>query len=396
MPSFDTSPNFMLMSDFDARNFTSTLYTRAGSNVALNANGRVVFDDPVYFLNGRGQASNKSLKYYLEADKGGTWTISINSSDRIVWAKDTSESMDINCDFGGGAIWGLDDDYLEMSGTSATFQSDWQRGNLIFWSVGTANYGRISYSNSSTSYPTYYPTYPVAQDMISLLSVRSGNNAYCLQSAEEALFGDYVQWVLRDDGRVMQIVNYVANANLITFAWSDIAFRDRLGFSGLESWYSLYGRRVMIADNVMPGVLAPSRPIEDHHLAFDRVSDIRRKGNGTYGANFKGNFVKSSLRFYLDGIADIQDDYKRFAFDLGDYFYIGAKVSLVQEVGESRLALRTTQINSSNPAYSLTHTSESNGMHGIITGTITQMSSDLPFENRIMRRIPITMEISHD
>jgi hypothetical protein len=73
MPSFDTSPNFMLMSDFDARNFTSTLYTRAGSNVALNASGRVVFDDPVYFLNGRGQASNRSLKYYLEADKGGTW-----------------------------------------------------------------------------------------------------------------------------------------------------------------------------------------------------------------------------------------------------------------------------------------------------------------------------------
>jgi hypothetical protein len=106
--------------------------------------------------------------------------------------------------------------------------------------------------------------------------------------------------------------------------------------------------------------------------------------------------VKSALRFYLDGIADVQDDYKRFAFDLGDYFYIGAKVSLVQEVGESRLALRTTQINSSNPAYSLTHTSESNGMHGVITGTITQMSSDLPFENRIMRRIPITMEISHD
>jgi hypothetical protein len=152
----------------------------------------------------------------------------------------------------------------------------------------------------------------------------------------------------------------------------------------------------MIADNVMPGVLAPSRPIEDHHLAFDRVSDIRRKGDGSYGANFKGNFVKSSLRFYLDGIADVQDDYKRFAFELGDYFYIGAKINFIQEVGESRLALRTAQINASAPAYSLTHTSESNGMHGVITGTITQISSDLPFENRIMRRIPITLEISHD
>ena len=395
MPSFDTSPNFMLMSDFDARNFTSTLYTRAGSNVALNASGQVVFDDPVYFLNGRGQASNKSLKYYLEADKGGTWTISINSSDRIVWAKDTSQTMTIDA-YLGGDMWGLQNDTINMSGTSVVFPNDFDRGNLIFWASGNSLYGKLTYSGASTVSPSIYPTYPVAQDMISLLSVRSGDNAYCLQSAEEALFGDYVQWVLRDDGRVMQVVNYTGNANLINFSWVDTAFRDRLGFSGLESWYSLYGRRVMIADNVMPGILAPSRPIEDHHLAFDRVSDIRRKGDGSYGANFKGNFVKSSLRFYLDGIADVQDDYKRFAFELGDYFYIGAKINFIQEVGESRLALRTAQINASAPAYSLTHTSESNGMHGVITGTITQISSDLPFENRIMRRIPITLEISHD
>ena len=123
MPSFDTSPNFMLMSDFDARNFTSTLYTRAGSNVALNANGRVVFDDPVYFLNGRGQDSNRSLKYYLEADKGGTWTISVNSNDRIVWAKDTSQTMTIDA-YQGGDMWGLQNDTIDMSGTSGVFPND--------------------------------------------------------------------------------------------------------------------------------------------------------------------------------------------------------------------------------------------------------------------------------
>ena len=95
MPSFDTSPNFMLMSDFDARNFTSTLYTRAGSNIALNANGRVVFDDPILFLNGNGQSSTYSLKHNLEADLGGTWTISINSNDRITWSRDSFISMDI-------------------------------------------------------------------------------------------------------------------------------------------------------------------------------------------------------------------------------------------------------------------------------------------------------------
>ena len=86
----------------------------------------------------------------------------------------------------------------------------------------------------------------------------------------------------------------------------------------------------------------------------------------------------------------------RFAFDLGAYIYQGSKVTLVQEVGESRLNRRTSEINSSSPAYSLTHTSESNGLHGMIRGTVLSFTNDLPFENRIMRRIPISMEIAHD
>ena len=395
MPSFDTSPNFMLMSDFDARNFTSTLYTRAGSNIALNANGKVVFDDPILFLNGNGQSSSYSLKHYLEADLGGIWTISINSNDRITWSRDSSISMDIETN-NGGYLWGIENDATIMNGTSVSFLNDFSRGNIIFYTPTDSGFGKITYSDASTQPPTYYPTFPFAQNMISLLSERSGDGIYCLQSVEEALFGDYVQWVLRDDGRVMQIVNYSANNNLINFAWVDTTFRDRLGFNGLEQWQTLYGRKVLIANNVMPGILAPSRPYADHHIAFDRVSDLRRKGDGSFGSNFKGNFVKSILNFHLDGLADSQDDYMRFAFDLGAYIYQGSKVTLVQEVGESRLNRRTGEINSSSPAYSLTHTSESNGLHGMIRGTVLSFTNDLPFENRIMRRIPISMEIAHD
>lgn len=395
MPSFDTSPNFMLMSDFDARNFTSTLYTRAGSNIALNANGKVVFDDAILFLNGNGQSSSYSLKHYLEADLGGIWTISINSNDRITWSRDSSISMDIETN-NGGYLWGIENDATIMNGTSVSFLNDFSRGNIIFYTPTDSGFGKITYSDASTQPPTYYPTFPFAQNMISLLSERSGDGIYCLQSVEEALFGDYVQWVLRDDGRVMQIVNYSANNNLINFAWVDTTFRDRLGFNGLEQWQTLYGRKVLIANNVMPGILAPSRPYADHHIAFDRVSDLRRKGDGSFGSNFKGNFVKSILNFHLDGLADSQDDYMRFAFDLGAYIYQGSKVTLVQEVGESRLNRRTGEINSSSPAYSLTHTSESNGLHGMIRGTVLSFTNDLPFENRIMRRIPISMEIAHD
>jgi len=32
----------------------------------------------------------------------------------------------------------------------------------------------------------------------------------------------------------------------------------------------------------------------------------------------------------------------------------------------------------------------------MIRGTVLSFTNDLPFENRIMRRIPISMEIAHD
>ena len=61
MPRNEFAPNFCLMSDFDARLYTSTLYTREGQNVSLPSASQIVFDDPIQFLNGRGQSTNYSL-----------------------------------------------------------------------------------------------------------------------------------------------------------------------------------------------------------------------------------------------------------------------------------------------------------------------------------------------
>ena len=146
----------------------------------------------------------------------------------------------------------------------------------------------------------------------------------------------------------------------------------------------------------MPGVLYPSRPFQDHHIAYDRVSEYQRKIGGGFTSNFIGNYVKSRLTFHLDAYADVQNDYRFFSDTLGAYFYKGAKINFVQGVGDTRLARITNDTTSSAPAYSLTHTSENNGDQGIIRGTITDISADLAYDGVIRRRVPITMEIEHD
>ena len=393
MPRNEFAPNFALMTDFDARPFAGVLYTAEGQNISLPTASQIVFDDPVEFLNGKGMNANYSLKHDLEADKGGTWTISIDSQDRIKWLASPGVNMDITTDWGGGQIWGLNYDYYEMIDTQpAIFPNDWQRGNLVLWQSGNANYGKIFYTGSGSSSPSLYPNFPFAQDMISLLSIRSGNGQYCLQSRDEFYFAQAHQWILRDDGHVVRMSSF-ANPS---FSWVDTAFRDRLGFSGNEQWISLYGRKALIADYMMPGVLYPSRPFQDHHIAYDRVSEYQRKIGGGFTSNFIGNYVKSRLTFHLDAYADIQNDYRFFSDTLGSFFYKGAKINFVQGVGDPRLARITNDITSSAPAYSLTHTSENNGDQGVIRGTITDISSELSYDGMIRRRVPITMEIEHD
>ena len=130
-----------------------------------------------------------------------------------------------------------------------SFPNDWQRGNLVLWSQAQSNYGKIGYTLSGTASPTRFPNFPLAQDMVSLLSERSGNGTYCLQSRDEYYFAQAHQWILRDDGHVMQVSTF-ANPS---FSWVNTDFRDRLGYSGNETWTSLYGRKVLIADHVKIG-----------------------------------------------------------------------------------------------------------------------------------------------
>lgn len=407
MPSTDTSPNFALLSQFDARPYTSTLYTRQNSEgtsipISLFTESRIVFDDAVHFLNGRGQSATTSIKGYLEKvlnANSDTFTVGVSSSDKLFIHRDVEGGMAYTCPPSASSHLGLSEGTILIPDGQINFQADWSRTPK-----------QISSTSDQISFVIYedvdvarIPHIPYVQSVPSLFRERESTENFCLESIEEYYFytGNggipAVCWVIDSNGRVVQYVNKTLNPNGTTFAWVDTDFRNRLGFNGKEVWTLVNSTwSKLTANNPLPGALFPTRPLSDNHLKFNRISNPRRKLGGGYVSNFLGNFVTHSLGFYLDGAGDIKDEYNHFAFTCGDLFYVGAPITLYQDWGDTRRSLFTSQVTFAQPAYDLLFTSEKDGRYGRLTGHITGMTDDLAFPEGLRRRIPITLDIERD
>jgi len=301
----------------------------------------------------------------------------------------------------GASIFGAEVGVHSVPNGQIVFPYDWQR--IQFETVLNTNTVYVVNDNDYPATPSF-PHIPFVQSIPALLRERIGDELYCLESVEEALFytgNDCIPavcWVLNGDGKVVQYVNKTLNENATTFAWVDTSFRDRLGFNGREVWTLVNATWSKItANNPLPGALLPTRPLTDNHLKFMRISNPRRKIGGGYVSNFLGNFVSHILQFFLDGPADSKDEYNHFVFSCGNYFYAGAPITLYQDWGETRLSLLTNQVSATQFPYTLLATSEKDGRYGRVKGTLTSMTDDLNFpEGGLRRRIPIAMEIERD
>ena len=397
MPSRDTAPRFALLSDFDSRPYSGVLFTRKNSsNVVTNVSltEPIVFDDIIEFLNGKGVGPRYT---YPEALKtvftGETFTVGINDEDHIFINRANNQELTVSINTDATDLFGAINQTYATG--QITFPYDWRRGDEF-----------VSNSESiliAGVFPklAIFPHLKAFQDIPSLLTTRTGNGSLCLEQIEDDLFTPtqkvpVTQWFLNSDGHVVQLINTFLNQYAASFSWVDTAFRDRLGFSGNESWVNLEGNYYyMVADNPAPGVLIPTRPYESHHLKFERPVSKKRKIGGGYTSNFVGNYVTSVLSFRLDALFDQKDEYRHYSDTCGEYFYEGAAISFYQDWCDSRIAIRTAQINEGQPAYTNYHTSENNGMYGVIKGHIATMSGDLSYESGIKRRVAIIMEIEH-
>ena len=275
MPLNNPSPNFALLSGFNARTWSNVnVFDRGSNNVTLPTftTGQGLYDDVISFLNGRGSESGIAMSDLLQSTAafGSNWSISINASDKVVITCDNSFKVRLKS---GADVLGVGSSSFGAAATSFTCPNDWTRGSEI----NTAGYEIVDSSDANSFTFTLTGGLNV-QDLIVAIRERGVvndvddvNAADCLEKLDLTAntASQYIKWYLNDSGHIeCMYSNAVAN-----ITWISTSFRNRLGFSGNESPSGTI-IKTLTADHPCPGALYPSRPYQDHHLQIQTVSDI--------------------------------------------------------------------------------------------------------------------------
>jgi hypothetical protein len=288
MPLNNPSPNFALLSSFNARTWSGVnVYDRGSNNITLPtfAIGDGIYEDGISFLNGRGSDGGFSTGDLIQAGSafGTNWTITINSSDKVVISCDDSFKIRFKS---GSDDLGVGSSSFGAASTSFTCPNDWTRGS----NIKTASYEVVD-SSDANSFTFNISSGLNSQDVVVAIRERGTtndiddlNSTNCLEVLDiTANSNDYIKWYVNDQGHV-ECMYYNTVADI---TWVSTTFRDRLGFSGSES-PSGTTIKTITADHPLPGSLFPSRPYQRHHLQTDTITQARRKIGGGYTSNFVG------------------------------------------------------------------------------------------------------------
>ena len=396
MPLNNPSPNFALLSSFNARTWSGVnVYDRGSNNITLPtfAIGEGIYEDGASFLNGRGSDGGFSTGDLIQAGSafGTNWAVTINSSDKVVISCDDSFKIRFKS---GSDDLGVGSSSFGAASTSFTCANDWTRGS----NIKTASYEVVD-SSDANSFTFNISSGLNSQDIVVAIRERGTtndiddvNSTNCLEALDiTANSNDYIKWYINDQGHVeCMYYNTVADID-----WVSTTFRDRLGFSGSESPSGTVIKTIT-ADHPLPGSLFPSRPYQRHHLQTDTITQARRKIGGGYTSNFVGSYIQSILDFDLDALLDEKDLYRHFTNNFVGYIPSGERINFYQGWGDSRRALITSDIDVSQPAYDLLYTSEDNGDQGRIRASVVNNGMiSLAYPNRLRRRVPVSMTLEH-
>jgi hypothetical protein len=353
MPLNNPSPNFALLSSFNARTWSGVnVYDRGSNNITLPtfAIGEGIYEDGISFLNGRGSQGGFSTGDLIQAGSafGTNWAITINSSDKVVISCDDSFKIRFKS---GSDDLGVGSSSFSAASTSFTCPNDWTRGS----NIKTAGY-EISDSSDANSFTFNISSGLNSQDIVVAIRERGTtndiddvNSTNCLEALDiTANSNDFIKWYINDQGHV-ECMYYNTIADI---TWVSTTFRDRLGFSGSETTSGTVIKTIT-ADHPLPGSLFPSRPYQRHHLQTDTITQARRKIGGGYTSNFVGSYIQSILDFDVDALLDEKDLYRHFTNNFVGYIPSGERINFYQGWGDSRRALITSEIDLSQPAYDL-------------------------------------------
>ena len=397
MPLNNPAPQFGLLTSFDMTGQSGvTVFSRSGgSSVALPtyASGEGLYEDVLFFLNGRGSDTAFKAASQLTGFGSG-WTITIDENDKIkitasVDFELTKTGTDDPLGFGSSTVGAslVGSDYVLIAA------NDWTRGLIDLDNVtyridevggggGTFNFPSVK--SDVQDITTFIRDYSQSdEDDFSLSSLQALDNS--------AQGSTNITWSITNSGFTQ--CHYETSKGDIT--WSSTAIRDLLGFTGQEAAVVDGSHSRLTSTHKNQSVLIPSRPYQSHHLRVENVGQNRRKIGGGYVSNFIGSYVTSVLSFDLDALLDQVDDYRHFTDKFLPLAGPGERINFYQGWGDSRRALITSDIVGSQAAYDLLFTSEDNGNQGRVRGSLTVADYDLSYPTRLRRRVPVTLEIEH-
>jgi len=398
MPLNNPAPNFGLLTSFDMTGQSgTTVFTRSGGHdvtLPTFSSGQGVYEDALFFLNGRGSDASFKADHQLSlATFGASWSMTINEDDKVtiqasVQFKVTSTGSSDPFGFGSSTLVSS----LVGSVYVLSAPNDWTRGLIdlddvsyrIDESGGSNTFNIPSIKSDIQDVTCFIRGYNESDaDSFGLSSLQALDNT--------AQSSTTITWTITDQGFTQ--CHYETSDGDIT--WSNTNIRDLLGFTGVESPVVDGSRSRLTSTYKNQGVLIPSRPYQGHHLSVENMSQSRRKIGGGYVSNFIGSYITSILRFDLDALLDESDDYRHFTNNFLPLVSSGERINFYQSWGDSRRALITSQVNASQPSFDLMFTSEDNGNYGRVRGSLIDSVFDLAYPTRLKRRVPVSMEIEH-
>jgi len=402
MPLNNPSPEFCLMTSFNARSWSGVqVLARGAATLTLPtyATGAGVYEDMISLLNGRGSKVGQDASSLMlsGATFGSMWIVDINSSDKITITSTSSFTVDLLGPLSSDQLgFGLTQVAAVLVGGDyvATAPNDWERGQLGGFSYTITEVGGLTRTFIIPSASLHI------QDVPSYIRVRGGtsdiddvNVTDCLEALDQtATSSSFIRWFINDTGHT--VCEYT-NTLMSDITWSSTTFRDRLGFTGEETPVVSGTRSILTASSPAPGCLYPSRPYQAHHLKTENVAQARRMIGGGYASNNIGSYISSMLMFDVDGLLDDIDLYRHFTNEFINYASKGERVNFYQCIGDSRRALISARVNANQPAYDLLYTSEDNGDSGRVRASILNAGFNLAYPSKLRRRVPVSMELEH-
>lgn len=375
-----------VVASFDARQWSATtVMTWNGNNVTLPtfAAGEGFYFDPLDHLNGRCSGTEAFVgdvaAAWVASGAAGALTMSIDGDTGRVKLVSSVDDFAIGTG-SGNAWWGFDSAGHALVGGAAPFERIAPNPHSL---VGTFS-GTLNIDPAGAPAAFNVGASRWWQDPITAMRERGVEgdaddvvDADSLEALIAAIGGASVRVGLDSDGHVL-IAWRTGIANPGPPVWVSTTYRDRLGFSGLETMQTSGLVDYVVADYRLPGVYVVDDGLREYDVTASTTTSGERMIGGTYSAASYGTRAGATVQFDIAGPVVDTTAHVHWLERCVQYLTVGAPVTVYPRRWTVQRRLSPLDVTAAQDAHDLLYTTlptYAPGYHGRRRGRITESST---------------------